>query len=815
MHFRAPAPRQPRLRTRCARAALGLAVLAGAAAAARGQSYDLTVNKIEISQGIQGGSTPQVAGRPTFVRATPRLFGTPPGPIFADALMRVSIAGVEIAGSPFYSDNGPIQIKALPDQSQEHDTLNFVFVPPLVANMTVEVEINPPGPNHVAESNGANNKKSNTNVPFTCRGVVEIAFSPIDYRPSGGSTPNPPNPALIEPGVGDNFVQGIYPGPDLDYHRTDAPTKLWTQSVASSGSSLLTALEVDLQLMNPKPDFLYAWVPGGLSYNGQSVINGKVSMGNTDPVRHQRTFAHELGHNTGLQHNSITVNLVGVDVEHHLALPLGLPQIKISSLKDIMYAGLLTQEAWIWESNYVHFYNHAAWACGTDKAAVGSGSALMLTGTLDRASGAVAITQALAIPGAEPTPAVTPAEADLVVRAFAGGRLAAELYVRAAMGADACCSAESAADSSTHVDPIAGFSAVLQPLAPGAPAIDAVVVADVAGRSSAALARSPAAPAIAFTGVEPAGGGPGAVRVSWSGTDADGDGIRYYLRYSPAPGRWIPLLTDTQATSHEVDLAALPAATASAAFELIASDGLNSTRVQSDFGLGALGVKLGASNAPWAYMISPDSGATAWRGANVLFHGNGFDLEDRRLDGASVTWTSSLDGPLGSGRVLTVADLSVGTHVITFEARDSANLVATDTVTITVVDRGLPSTGAPVCQQDLGFGGPGTADLSLCGGDLSTGTTATLELSGAPASAAVFLFAGSVNAPTPLLGGTLVPLPALVIANGIANGSGTLSLPNVPGGGGPLTIYVQALYADGSQAQGYGFSNAVKATFLP
>ena len=58
---------------------------------------------------------------------------------------------------------------------------------------------------------------------------------PIDYRPSGGPTPNLPDPALIEPGVGDNFIQGMYPAADWNYW--EAPPKLWTNSLNGTGSS--------------------------------------------------------------------------------------------------------------------------------------------------------------------------------------------------------------------------------------------------------------------------------------------------------------------------------------------------------------------------------------------------------------------------------------------------------------------------------------------------------------------------------------------------------------------------------------------------
>ncbi len=118
------------------------------------------------------------------------------------------------------------------------------------------------------------------------------------------------------------------------------------------------------------------------------------------------------------------------------------------------------------------------------------------------------------------------------------------------------------------------------------------------------------------------------------------------------------------------------------------------------------------------------------------------------------------------------------------------------------------------CQPSIGFGGPGTGVLTLCGGDLSTGTSADLALSGATPGALAFVFAGVVNNPVPAKGGLLVPVPWLLDFPLPLDGSGAFDLP-VPGGNGPLTVFIQAVYVDGSQSAGYGFSNALQAQFLP
>lgn len=117
-----------------------------------------------------------------------------------------------------------------------------------------------------------------------------------------------------------------------------------------------------------------------------------------------------------------------------------------------------------------------------------------------------------------------------------------------------------------------------------------------------------------------------------------------------------------------------------------------------------------------------------------------------------------------------------------------------------------------VCQPDLGFGGPGSVVLSVCGEELASGNSATLSISGAPASSATLLVWSTVNNPLAVEGGTLVPNPVEGFLVDVTGGSGDLNL-NVPGGGN-VTLYVQALVYDAGAGQ-LLFSNAVESVFLP
>jgi len=105
--------------------------------------------------------------------------------------------------------------------------------------------------------------------------------------------------------------------------------------------------------------------------------------------------------------------------------------------------------------------------------------------------------------------------------------------------------------------------------------------------------------------------------------------------------------------------------------------------------------------------------------------------------------------------------------------------------------------------------------LSVCGGDLSTGTTADLQLTGAQPLAPALLFASLGNNPTPFKGGLLVPLPEMIVMPLSVDVLGEIALAGIPGGNGPVSLYLQFVLADAGQPQGVGLSNVVRVDLLP
>lgn len=119
-------------------------------------------------------------------------------------------------------------------------------------------------------------------------------------------------------------------------------------------------------------------------------------------------------------------------------------------------------------------------------------------------------------------------------------------------------------------------------------------------------------------------------------------------------------------------------------------------------------------------------------------------------------------------------------------------------------------------QVNLLFQGPGSSALSMYGTQLDLGGSADLALVDSKPNAPAYLFASPVPLFAPFKGGVLVPsaTPALILPF-VTDAQGEVHLDGIPGGGGPLTLYMQFLIQDASQPQGWQLSNGIAASFLP
>lgn len=220
---------------------------------------------------------------------------------------------------------------------------------------------------------------------------------------------------------------------------------------------------------------------------------------------------------------------------------------------------------------------------------------------------------------------------------------------------------------------------------------------------------------------------------------------------------------------------------------------------------------------PSITLTSPSSGATVSGDSSVL-----------------VSWTASDDEGLRAFAIQASYDAGRTWHMIREKLPPTATSfvwrlptssgIANARIRVVATDLRFQTASAEAsmsiapasvyCQADLGFGGPGGSVLSICGEALASGHSATFLLSHAPKYASFWLIASLAANPTPAFGGTLLPLPAMIVLPGITDGAGQVSVA-VSGGFGPAVIYAQCLVLDASQPVGIGISNAVLLQFLP
>jgi hypothetical protein len=87
---------------------------------------------------------------------------------------------------------------------------------------------------------------------------------------------------------------------------------------------------------------------------------------------------------------------------------------------------------------------------------------------------------------------------------------------------------------------------------------------------------------------------------------------------------------------------------------------------------------------PTVTIASPVDGWSVGATGSVGFAGSATDLEDGDIS-AALSWTSNLDGPIGSGGSFSTSTLSTGTHAITASVIDDQGAPAFDAISVTVI----------------------------------------------------------------------------------------------------------------------------------
>jgi len=119
----------------------------------------------------------------------------------------------------------------------------------------------------------------------------------------------------------------------------------------------------------------------------------------------------------------------------------------------------------------------------------------------------------------------------------------------------------------------------------------------------------------------------------------------------------------------------------------------------------AAGIPNGAGGdaPPVVTITAPADGSSADQGTSVGFTGTATDAEDGNLT-AGLSWSSDLDGAIGSGGSFSTSSLSIGVHTITASVTDSASQLGSDSITLTINDPN--SNGPQTAVYDAGLGAP-------------------------------------------------------------------------------------------------------------
>lgn len=690
------------------------------ALAATAMAGDLAVTSVELTQGVQFGTTTLVGDRPTMVRVKVAVTGQTTSQINVDAVLRVYVGGLQVAGSPFFSRNGPITAPITPNVFNVNNTINFTIVAPVSTDVDFEVVLDPL--NKVAESNETNNLFLLSNKVFSCRKTLDVAYVSVNYTPGGGQ----PVAATIEPGVGDAFLRGIYAVAELNYHRSPLGPLNWTSAINSSSSALLSSLQTIRLTTIPaagyaRPEFIYGWLPGNpFSGNGQaSGIPGDAAFGNTQSSRFQRTFAHEIGHCWGRSHTSNTIATVGFDVEHHLKSPLNLGQTHATTQYDVMVAGQLTNVAWVDSGTYLDCLNDTRSQCtafsppgGGENPASDAQRVLQISGSYQhqkgRQVGRIELFPVNQIDLASPT--ADDAQGDLLLQSFAaGGDLLSSIRWKSATTRESCAEC---LNGRPHLHDHSAVS-ILIPATVANQQPARIELRDLkSGNLLASRTRTSSPPRIASLGsriidgvgvASHSGSGP-FIELFWDANDADGDALSADILLSCDGGKsWSAMGVNQRGSSMKFALSDFPVAQSGQGIVKIrVNDGLNVVDAEMPTSIGVFGKKVidegsiaGDSqwsdfwiiNAPDIHLISPNASDSYPFGASILLHASGWDLEDQYLPTTAFTWTSSLTGAIGTGRQLLLSTLNPGTHLITLRGTDSGGSFVEKSVSIIVTAR--------------------------------------------------------------------------------------------------------------------------------
>ncbi|MBX7219936.1 MAG: hypothetical protein K1Y36_08310 [Blastocatellia bacterium] len=191
------------------------------------------------------------------------------------------------------------------------------------------------------------------------------------------------------------------------------------------------------------------------------------------------------------------------------------------------------------------------------------------------------------------------------------------------------------------------------------------------------------------------------VKVEWTAEDVDGDNLFFNVQYSPDGGKtWEMVDQNVKGNSSEIDTENLPGGK-NGMFRVWVTDGINTANdtVDAPFNV--------PNRMPELTITAPANAVTVVQGSTVTFSATAYDTDEGSLEGASLKWSSDLDGPLGEGNTISIMNLRAGTHKITLTADDGDGGVTSTSIQLNVKAMGGPpkDTVPPVVSLSSPNGG--------------------------------------------------------------------------------------------------------------
>ncbi len=553
---------------------------------------DISVQSIEVSQAIQTSTNTVtlVAQRGTVVRVT---VGTG-GNVVANITgrLQVSVSGTDITPAGGIPPLAPLNAVATPDRNTENHTLNFELPSPSNITASSDVDFTVTLDPVAGETNTANNSGAVNNLTFVNRTNPSLFFTRINYTPSGLGLPAIAN---VQSGRGDMFVKGIYPVNDSDpnlYRQGLFPTLNYSDDPNANGKvddnsekdnilSLLAScrqLIVNNGLGAANNTFLYGWIEGNpILSNGWGQISGFNAFGNTEGIRYQRTYAHELGHNFGLSHDSRTIAPeTGWDVTGRLnnnpASNNVTERVKPSTRNDIMVPAQFTNTAWVDITTYNFFLGSSIFSspdgAGGDRFKPQQRIAV-IQGIFNRTGDSLLYLEPVFRYPWLSQQAITRQQINpYTVRIVDNTGAVSETPFNAMLGDDA----------DKKNDDIFGFFEVMVPLQPNREIVSLQILDSKDTKRVYGQFVKSAPPKIRI--LDPVTGAKIDKRttVKWDATDTDTPlgNLLFQVAYSPNGGRnWVPVGVDIKGTSFTFNSDEIQASKENGIIRVFVSDGLN------------------------------------------------------------------------------------------------------------------------------------------------------------------------------------------------------------------------------------------------